>query len=300
MALYRYQQSFAADPTLSPRVFALLDLVFPGVLARARYAAGIGTAWERASTPFVLCDGDAVLSHVGVLELPMVLGGRRATVGVVHAVATHPQHRRRGYYRQVMTEALHYCDARYETVELCTARPELYAPFGFRVVPEHRFLASISPQPSATTVRRLSEDRPADVALLRRLLATRAAVSQVLGVVEDAAVFPVQESLGDLLYAADLDAIIACEISGATLQLRDVVATQIPPLCAIVDCLPQPIERAEIYVTPDCLEVETQAEPHVLHDGDDDIGGAGASIFMVRGPFAPEGRPFMLPRSARC
>ncbi|WP_438042484.1 hypothetical protein [Sorangium sp. So ce128] len=54
----------------------------------------------------------------------------------------------------------------------------------------------------------------------------------------------------------------------------------------------------ELFACPDALGVAGTAEPHVFVDGDDAIGGAGASRRMVRGAF-PEGT-LMLPRPFRC
>ncbi|ETX00320.1 MAG: hypothetical protein ETSY1_11645 [Candidatus Entotheonella factor] len=55
--------------------------------------------------------------------------------------------------------------------------------------------------------------------------------------------------------------------------------------------MPQPLDGVEFYFSPDRFEVETHAVAHLV-DGD--------SHLMVRGPFAAEGQPFMVPRSARC
>ena len=42
---------------------------------------------------------------MGVLEIPLVLEGKRVLVGGIHAVGTHPDHRGQGHYRRVMEEA---------------------------------------------------------------------------------------------------------------------------------------------------------------------------------------------------
>jgi hypothetical protein len=53
----------------------------------------------------------------------------------------------------------------------------------------------------------------------------------------------------------------------------------------------QPIERVEVYFCPDRLGGDLAPEPHAL-GGDDWL--------MVHGEFPPEGKPCMLPRTARC
>ncbi|WP_437591758.1 hypothetical protein [Sorangium sp. So ce1000] len=110
-----------------------------------------------------------------------------------------PAHRRQGHFASAMRAALAFCDERYPSALLCTAQPELYPPFGFRLVDEHKVVAGAAPR---------------------------------------------------------LD---AC---------------------------------------PDALGLLGTPEPHVLVDGDDAIGGAGAVQLMARGSFP--GGPLMLPRPFRC
>ncbi len=123
-----FQRSYSSDPTLFERLFDLIDIAFPYLREMARSGPGLGPPWEAQSTPFVRFDGDIAVTHVGLWEIPFVLMGRQVRVGGIHAVCTRPEYRRRGYFRQVMQEALSYCDRRYETVLLYTAHPELNSP----------------------------------------------------------------------------------------------------------------------------------------------------------------------------
>ena len=75
---------------------------------------------------------------------------------------------------------------------LTTAIPEFYAVFGFRAVPEHALHAAPAEDPAGPRVPgRVMTERPEDVQLLRRLLASRAPVSRRLGSLEDGTVFAV-------------------------------------------------------------------------------------------------------------
>ncbi len=286
-------RSFSDDPTLSQRLFHLIEAAFPGmgISDIAQHARTLGAPWEAVSTPFVRFEGEMAVTHVGVLEIPMVVMGQRVTVGVIHGVCTHPEFRRRGYFRQVMEEVLEYCASRYETLLLTTAQPEFYSSFGFRVVQEHAFVTKCSSTGHANGFRVLNTQDLDDLKLLHRLLSDREPVSNVVGVVNEKAVFCFNEGTRPLHYAEDLDVIVCIEIEGTRLKLFDLVGTQICPLAAVVERIPQRLDEVVIYFSPDCLEADVQAFPHVL-DGD--------SLLMVRGCFAAEGQPFMLPRSARC
>ncbi|ETW92098.1 MAG: hypothetical protein ETSY1_45175, partial [Candidatus Entotheonella factor] len=149
--------------------------------------------------------------------------GRQVTVGGIHAVCTRPEYRRRGYFRQVMTEALDYCESRYETLLLYTAQPELYEPFGFRELGEHLFTASRSAARGREGFRQLNLNDPNDLRLAERLLAAREPVSNTVGVVNEIGLFGFNEDHRPLYYAEDLEIIVCVEFDGSRLKLFDVV-----------------------------------------------------------------------------
>ncbi len=289
----RYRRSYADEPGLLERVFSLLDLAFIGLSAHARALGPLGLRWDHVSTPFLVTDGDQPLAHVGVLEVPMVLDGRERLVGGIHAVCTHPNHRRRGYFRLAMDEALAWCDERYATALLIGEDSGLYEPLGFRVVRESRFVAPAcrsGSRPHRQRLRRLDLAQPADLCILHRLLDQRAPVSRRLGVVRERGVFLFTQAKQPMWYAEDLDAILCLKTTDATLQLYDVVATRIPTLQDVIDRIDSPLERAEVYFTPDRLDASLTPEPHVV-DGD--------SLLMVRGEFPSPHSDLMLPTTAR-
>ncbi len=297
MQHHHFQQSFAKNTTLSPQLFNLLEIVFPGLelTKLAEQARKLGAAWEDASTPFARFHEDgSLITHIGVLEIPMRLMGKDVTVGGIHAICTHPEFRRRGYYREVMTEVLDYCDKHYDTLLLTTAQPKLYQPFGFRVVQEHSFTAKCNSSGGTNGFRLLDIDNTDDIKLLHRLLETRAPVSNIVGIINEETVFLVNEASRPLYYFPDLDAVACMEIQNNHLQLFDLVTPKIFPLPALKERIPQPIESVSIYFSPDCINPDDsnmQALPEIF-DGD--------SLLMVRGTFAAENHKFTLPRSARC
>lgn len=284
--------SFSADPTLSQRIFDLLDIVFPGVPQVAQNARALGASWESVSTPFVYFAGERVISHVGVIEIPLVLHGQLVHVGSIHAVATHLDCRRHGYYGQLMKEILQYCGPRYETLILTTEHPEYFEPFGFRHVQEHLFTVKPRATGRVNGIRLLNTRDTNDIALLHRLLETREPVSHVVGVVQEKAVFCFNEGSRPLHYIPDLDVVVCLEMEGKRLKLFDVVGPKVPSLAALLGQVSQPAEEVAICFSADRLAVEAEVTPYIFdHDG--------PSYLMVRGPFAPENSPFTLPRSAR-
>jgi len=280
-----------AEPGLVDRVLGLLGETFPGFGESERVGRARGLRWEKCSTPFVVEDEGRVVAHVGVLEIPLVVGGREVLAGGVHAVATQRAYRRRGLCRALMNEALAHCDARYETVVLTAGHPAFYERHGFRVVPEHRFLCDSPPTAGHDGWRTLDLAASSDLELLHTLLRDRAPVSSTLGVVRELPVFTFDTARATLSYFHDLDAVVWFTVKDATLRLHDVVAREIPPLHQILARVSGPVERVECYFVPDRLGAPFSAEPWLFDE---------EQYLMARGPFVEAGSPVILPRSARC
>lgn len=272
-------------------ILELLGRVWPSFPETHRRATRHGLGWERCSTPFVHRESGRVVSHVGVLELPLVIDGQATRVAGIHAVATDPGHRGRGHVRRLMEQALAFVDARYQTAILTAGEPGIYRRFGFAVVPEHRFLGSAPLAAAAPPARDLSWDDPADVALLHRLLRDRAPASRVLGVTRERPVFFHTTAMHTLRVATDLEAILWLRVEGGVLSLFDVVAERIPTLAEITARVPEPFDRVDVQLSPDALGADLAAVPWVV-DGDD--------YLMARGPFLASGTTACLPRAARC
>jgi GNAT superfamily N-acetyltransferase len=259
-----------------------------------RRAEGLRWRWEATSTPFVHERAGRILSHVGVLETRVHCLGEERRVGGVHAVCTLASERRRGLYRVLMEEVLAHCDERYETIELCTEHPEYYEPFGFRVIPEHRFVLRCDRARGHGAFRPLDLAAPADLDLLDRLLDEREPVSHVLGVREKN-VFKFNASAfgpPGLQYCQDLDLLAVMRREGRRLELNDLVARRMPTLADLLDALALPLEKITFHFRPDRLGIEATPEPTRY----------GGDVFMVRGrfPFGPEPVPeLMLPPPAR-
>ncbi len=286
------QYAFSDNPNLSTQIFDLLDVVFPGIRQVAQNARVLGAAWESVSTPFVRFEDGRIVCHVGVIELSLVLLGQPVTVGSLHAVATHPQFRRRGYYRDIMQEVLQHCDARYETLILTTEHPEYFESFGFRVVQEHFFRLQVETTGGSDGLQEINLRHANNISLLHRLLETRQAVSNIVGVVSEKAVFCFNEGSKPLQYVSDLDILLCLETEGTRLKLFDIVGPKMPPLAAILERMPQRIEEVSICFSADRITEGADPVPYVFdHDG--------PTYLMLRGPFAAERHTFSLPRSAR-
>jgi GNAT superfamily N-acetyltransferase len=286
-------------PALDPRLAALFARVWPALPGAAARAAALGFRWADVSTPFVRWHGDQAIAHVGVIELPLMLDGRRVRVGSIHAVCTDPAVRGRGHCRARLEEALAFCDARYGTVLLTTHIPHLYAKFGFRPLREHGFVRPLTSAArsgrSVPARRALSADVSDDMRLLRGLLARRSAVSARLGSLEDGTVLIVDLLLtwGDfarVYYHPALDIVTVHEVRDRTLLFYDVVGAAIPPLEQLADGIDA--DRVVVLFPPERLGEGFQPESmdRLRAQG---VGDPDDTVLMARGPFVESG-PFML------
>ena len=144
-------------------------------------------------------------------------------------------------------------------------------------------------------MRRLSDTRAEDVDLVHAAFAGRTPVSHVLGVGAAGPLFVMDEVFGRrgfarLWYAADLDAVVACDLDDEhVLQIYDVVARELPSVADIVARVPGRVDTVELMFVPDRLGGRWATRPLAPPD-----------VFMVKGTFVSTSQPLVLPPLARC
>ncbi len=284
MANLPHRRAYADDPTLCDRIFDLLVTWIPELRPMRERAERLRWRWEDVSTPFVHERDGKIISHVGVLEEIWVCHGEERRVGGIHAVCTLESERRRGLYGQLMEEVLAHCEERYATIELSTQNPEYYEPFGFRRVPEYRFLAQVESNGGRDGFRALDLASPDDLDLLDALLESRVPVSRSLGVVREKNVFKFNEGSGRNLRYCDALGVLAVMSVDETgrLELNDLVAQELPDLATLLSLVREPVREVRFHFNPEHLDANAQAQR--TDDGD---------VLMVRGefPFGGEDMP---------
>jgi hypothetical protein len=251
--------------------------------------------WPADYRAFSYLDGEAMAANVSLRPMPMMIGGRRVEVGQIQSVATRPAYRRRGLFNDLMRRMLAEADRHYECQMLYTVSPDLYVPFGFRPLTEHYFRGQLdaSAIDGVPRIERLDIGREEDRATILGLFARRLPVSDHFGLCDDREIF-----LANLLARRDWhlsflpaeQALIVWEQRDGTTRLLDIVAGHIPPMAAIAATLElSEMTEIKILFPPDGLTGHLTAAPYKT---DDNV------ILMVRGPFAIEGTPFMLPPTA--
>ena len=289
-------------PAVEPRLLALLGRVWPAIPPAIARADALGFSWAAVSTPFVHYEHDRAVAHVGVIELPLVIGGRQRMVGSIHAVCTDADRRGRGHARTLMEAALAHCRVRYGTTVLTTLIPEFYARLGFRTVAEHAYTRALLSPGASAGGRRLTESTE-DARLLVRLLGQRVPVSERLGALDAAVVFVFGLLLGwgdfsRTYYHAGLDVVTVHEVVGRTLVLYDVVGAALPPLGDLLEAIGADVDRLVTLFVPDRFGPGFRPERWDAARAEA-IGDRAFAGLMARGALSPGTDAFMLPPLSR-
>lgn len=273
-----------ADPA---RRGPLLDLL------RDIFAVDLGelsarNLWHPGYRAFSYWSGKSIAANVSIRPLPLMANGKIVRAAQLHAVATRPHWRRRGLFTDLMTRVLDYAEGRFDRLLLFTAEPALYAPFGFRHLPQHIFTGhlAVSGDADAMSCRSLSLDDPDDCTLMRALYTARQPVSQHFAVAENGDIFfanALARPNWRLVYLPRAEALVVCEGS----QLLDIAAAKMPPMAAILAAMQcTPDSEIEVHFPPDRLAGDFRALPYEPPEEDH---------IMLRGPLEIVDQPIILP-----
>lgn len=275
----------------------LLQESFPGLPATISRCEKLGFPW--ASRPFLKEEGGEVVSHVGFLDYPVLVEGKKYSLGALHAICTKATHRGQGFASELIQEALNWAKDRYDCFVLFTEIPGFYEKLSFRTIQEHRFhLPCHHPKGSEPLFALTS---PQDDALFLRCFRARAAVSSHFWVQDTGqiasfnALFATYPTYWSLYYCPAFDGILSFAIHDKTLHLFDIIARKIPSLDTILDHLPSPIEELYIYFSPDLITDSASCKPLICDNTMADFSG----YLMVYGNW-PEVGPFMISPLSRC
>ena len=270
------REDFFGDPAGWAAVRDLLEDVFGIDLGPLDRLGGP----DPSSLPSAYFDvAGRCVANFTAFSMPLMIDGRTVKAAGLQSGAVRTEYRGRGLFRDLVRRTLERCDAGgFEAIALYTDKPALYEPYGFSVVPEHRFCgpAPVVPAGSGPATRRLDLHDAADLALLRRLLRERTPVSQRFAVCGQATMFLINALFLDRLTLSHMptqDAVIAWRAGDdGTFELLDVIATEVPLLATILQALGVRPARMEVAFPPDRLDWQGEA-----------VAEAGDLRFMMRG-----------------
>lgn len=276
----------------------LLDESFPGIKANIARCEKAGFPWP--SKPFVKEVEQEAVSHVGFLDYPLHIEGKKHSSAALHAICTKASCRGQGFASELIQAALDFAKDRYECLLLFTDIPKFYEKLSFRTIQEHRFHLSCQCPKGVEPLFPLTS--PHDDALFIRCFLERAAASSHFWVEERGqiasfnALFATYPAYWSLYFSPAFDGILSFEIKDKTLHLFDIIAKKIPSLEIILAHLPSAIEEIYFYFSPDLVTNSAACKPLIC---DNTIADFNVYYLMVHGDF-PEVSPFMISPISRC
>jgi GNAT superfamily N-acetyltransferase len=272
-----FRQDYFSDPA---GWRALVDLLQDTFHIDIGVLDGLG-GMEPSSMPFGWFDADGVLAaNLSAFSMPMMVNGKRLRVAALQSGAVRPAFQGKGLYRDVMRKAFGWIDSQgFDLSILYTDKPAMYAPYGFKTVPLHKFAGPVPKSGTASPARLLSMDDQGDVALLTRMIKGREPASALFSPLSHPAMFLVNafwDRSISLSLLENLDAVIAWRMGeGGMFQLLDIVCETMPPLSAVTSSPGVDAALAECFFSPDLLD--WQAIPVIDEN---------RLPFMVRGDYS--------------
>lgn len=270
----------------------LLEESFPGIKANIIRCDALGFSWE-ASKLFIKEVNGKALSHVALLECPMLVDGRWHKIGALHGICTQNDSRGHGLASELIKEALHWSKGRCDTVLLFTEIPAFYERLSFQKIQEHRFhLHRFCPKGSQSLRPVIA---PQDNELFLRCFREREPISNRLWISDNGLIasfntlFATYPTYWSIHYSPTIDGLISYQLKDKTLHLLDIVANKMPSLDVILDHLPEEVDDIYFYFAPDQFTDEAIPEPHLYDHGN----------LLIHGPWQIS-NPFMISPLSRC
>jgi len=119
------QLNYENDVELFERCITLIDEVFPGCKTFASKGMKYKASWSEKSIPFVIEDKNKVIAHAGLWPITVVVNGTIHKTAAIHGVCVKPEYRGKGYFKQLMNEAMQVGAENFESTILFTNKPYL-------------------------------------------------------------------------------------------------------------------------------------------------------------------------------
>ncbi|MEN1936094.1 GNAT family N-acetyltransferase [Paenibacillus sp. 102] len=248
--------------------------------------------WNTTYKPFSYSQDGQVIANVSMFSLPMCVNGEKIHAAGIQSVMTHPEYRRKGLMKQLLCKVLQEIDTKHECTVLFTEKPELYEPFGFRVVQEHLMTLSCdNKQSCSSSLRKLNFYDEKDMQLIKEIMENSQPISMEFSTLnyQSSFYFNMYDAKwnGKLYYSEKLDALVVYEVKDQVLHLFGVFAQIMPILDEICAEVAEPFTEVEFYFYPDELGIEEvtckefQSETYLMIRGGEKINFKGYKFPVV-------------------
>lgn len=247
---------YSKDKALFEKCITFIDEIFPGCKEMALKGIRYGASWEECSTPFIIEDKGEVIAHAGVWPFTVILNGEKHQTASIHGVCVSQPHRGKGYFKQLMSEAIDYAEKTYQSSLLFTDKPYLYQNYPYKVMlPEYDFVLKKSNQfsPKDSDLSVLNLENSADLDLVHQLLTSRLPLSNQFGFYGKSAntLFILNSLRRKIAYSKRLNVMIIYEINHDTLHMKEIIMQTKIPLFEILELIPDTVTKVVFEFCPD-------------------------------------------------
>ncbi len=248
--------SYAKDPLLFERCINLINEVFPGCKEFALNGIKYGASWPQESIPFIVEEKGEIIAHAGVWPLTFMLNGNEHHSASIHGVCVKPEHRGKGYFKQLMQETMQYVEDKFDSSVLFTTKPYLYKSYPYKaMLPEYDFVVGekLKFNQKVSDLRILSVDNANDLNLMHDLLATRLPLSnQFSAINKNATSLFILNTLHKILhYSEKLNALLVYEIINSTLYIKEIVSPKQYQIPDILEVIPSKFDKIVLQFCPE-------------------------------------------------
>ncbi|MBS0288592.1 MAG: GNAT family N-acetyltransferase [Proteobacteria bacterium] len=245
---------YALDSTLYEQCMTLLDACFPGVKAMADEGRTYNAFWDKSSIPFIIRQEQEIIAHLGLLPFSFIIQGKSFQAAAMHGICTKKEFRKKGYFKELMTQALKFTQEKYDFSFLFTDQPYLYEKFGFRVLAEYDFVYHFSSKEQTgkkSKIREISLANPDDLRLMHSLCFNRIPISNCFGIIKETTVTTLNVLHLPIYYIEAIDGLLIYQIINDVLYIKDIITTKICDFELVLNAIVHKFSKVILQFSPD-------------------------------------------------
>jgi len=246
---------YAKDPELFEHCINLINEVFPGCKEMALEGIKYNASWPESSTPFIIKDQGEIIAHAGVWPITLMLNGKKHHSASIHGVCVKSEFRGRGYFKQLMQDAMQYADQNFDSSLLFTEKPYLYKNYPYKVMlPEYDFVLTknIKSPSKELDLRVLNLENPKDLNITHHLLCNRVPLSDNFSIIDAGNTLFILNTLNKKIhYSGILNTIVMFEIKDGALYITEVISEKQHQLSEIISTIPGHFDKIILQFCPD-------------------------------------------------
>lgn len=289
-----YEEKYAHEIKKRERLYPLFQRVF-GIESSILSDFSNRGLWNDDYFPYTFFHKDQAIANVSAFPLPMKINGTNIKCLGIQSVMTDPDYRKNGLMKTLFKKMVDDLERTYHGAFLFTSSPELYTPFGFKVIKQHYFKIDFNKQ-SIKQEANLKKLEPLTelehMKILTEVFNRRVPLSKQFAPLSYIHCFYFNlynPSIYEKVYfIEELETIIVFEVEDGTLRIFDIIGERIPTIEELCSYIPDVIGTVEFYFNPDVFNIE----------GIKAIEYVTENKLMARGSFQLDNQHLIMPLTA--